>query len=64
VLYVTMFLGGGENWLSFLAKLFAVMAIPASLACVFPRYRAEDVLRLLWKWPVLLGLAGIWLVMR
>jgi NADH-quinone oxidoreductase subunit H len=64
VLYVTLFLGGSENWLTFLAKLFAVMAIPASLACAFPRYRAEDLLRLLWKWPVLLGLAGIWLVMR
>ncbi len=64
VLYVTMFLGGGENWASFLLKVFAVVAIPVSLAYVFPRYRTEDLLRLVWKWPVLLGLAGIWLAMR
>ena len=28
VLYTTLFLGGGENWLTFLLKAFAVVAIP------------------------------------
>jgi NADH-quinone oxidoreductase subunit H len=64
VLYTSLFLGGGENWLTFLLKSFAVVAIPMSLAYVFPRYRTEDLLRLVWKWPVLLGLAGVWWVMR
>lgn len=64
VLYTTLFLGGGENWLTFLVKSFAVVAIPMSIAFVFPRYRTEDLLRLVWKWPVILGLAGVWLVMR
>jgi NADH-quinone oxidoreductase subunit H len=64
VLYTTLFLGGGENWLTFLLKSFAVVAIPMSIAYVFPRYRTEDLLRLVWKWPVILGLAGVWLVMR
>ena len=64
VLYTTLFLGGGENWLTFLLKSFAVVAIPMSIAFVFPRYRTEDLLRLVWKWPVILGLAGVWLVMR
>ena len=56
VLYVTLFLGGGENWITFLAKAFAVLLIPMSLAFLFPRYRTEDMLAMLWKWPMLLGL--------
>jgi NADH-quinone oxidoreductase subunit H len=64
VLYTTLFLGGGENWLTFLPKIFAVAAIPMSIAYVFPRYRTEDVLRLMWKWPVLIGLLGLAVVMK
>ncbi len=64
VLYTTLFLGGGENWLTFLPKIFAVVAIPMAVAYVFPRYRTEDVLRLMWKWPVLVGLMGLAVVMK
>lgn len=64
VLYTTLFLGGGENWLSFLAKAFIVVAIPMSIAFVFPRYRTEDLIRMLWKWPVMLGLIGLAFVMN
>lgn len=64
VLYATLFLGGGENWLSFLVKIFAVVAIPMSIAFVFPRYKTEDLIRLLWKWPVMLGLLGLAFVMN
>ena len=63
-LYVTLFLGGGENWLSFIVKCFAVLAVPVSLAYLFPRYRTEDLVRLRWKWPVLIGLLGLAFVMR
>lgn len=62
--YVSIFLGGGENWLFFILKLFAVVAIPMSMAFVFPRYRTEDVLAVVWRWPMVLGLAGVWLVMH
>ena len=62
-LYATMFLGGGENWASFLVKIFAVVAIPMSIAYVFPRYKTEDLIAMVWKWPVLIGLAGLVLVM-
>jgi NADH-quinone oxidoreductase subunit H len=58
-LYTLLFLGGGENWLTFLIKIFAVVAIPMSLAFLFPRYRTEDVVRLVWKWPAMIGLLGI-----
>ena len=64
VLYVTLFLGGGENWLSFLVKAFAVVAIPMSIAFVFPRYRTDDLVRVFWKWPVMAGLLGIAFVMN
>jgi NADH-quinone oxidoreductase subunit H len=64
VLYTTLFLGGGENWVTFLVKIFAVVAIPMSIAYVFPRYRTEDVLRLMWKWPVLVALVGLAVVMK
>jgi NADH-quinone oxidoreductase subunit H len=59
VLYVTLFLGGGENWITFLAKAFAVLLIPMSVAFLFPRYRTEDMITMLWKWPVALGLLGL-----
>ncbi|MCP5351872.1 MAG: NADH-quinone oxidoreductase subunit H [Chromatiales bacterium] len=59
VLYTTMFLGGGENWFTFLLKIFVVVAIPISVAYLFPRYRTEDLVRLVWKWPVMLALIGL-----
>jgi NADH-quinone oxidoreductase subunit H len=64
VLYTTLFLGGGESWPSLLVKSFAVLAIPMSIAMLFPRYRTEDLVRLLWKWPVMLGLVGLAFVLR
>jgi NADH-quinone oxidoreductase subunit H len=59
VLYVSLFLGGGENWVTFLLKAFVVLLIPMSIAFLFPRYRTEDMLALLWKWPVGIGLIGL-----
>ncbi|MEA3290725.1 MAG: NADH-quinone oxidoreductase subunit H [Pseudomonadota bacterium] len=64
VLYTTLFLGGGTHWPTFLLKIFAVVAIPMSIAFLFPRYRTEDVIRILWKWPVMAGLIGLIIVMR
>ena len=64
VLYTTLFLGGGEYWITFLPKIFLVVAIPMSIAYMFPRYRTEDVLRIMWKWPMLVGLLGLALVMK
>lgn len=59
VLYVSLFLGGGANWADLLIKGFLVVAIPMTLAFLYPRYRTEDMVRLLWKWPVMLGLLGL-----
>ncbi len=59
VLYVTLFLGGGENWLMLLIKAFGVLLVPMTLAFLFPRYRTDDLVRLMWKWPVILALLGL-----
>lgn len=64
VLYTTLFLGGGSNWIDFLLKSFAVVVIPMSIAFLFPRYRTEDLITMLWKWPVIAGLIGLAFVMN
>ncbi|MBL3527886.1 MAG: NADH-quinone oxidoreductase subunit H [gamma proteobacterium endosymbiont of Lamellibrachia anaximandri] len=64
VLYVSLFLGGGENWLFFLLKVFVVVAIPMTVAFLFPRYKTEQMIRLMWKWPVMIGLLGLAFVMH
>ena len=63
VLYVSLFLGGGSSWFDFLLKIFFVVEIPMSISFLFPRYRTEDMVRIMWKWPVMAALIGIAFVM-
>ena len=63
VLYVTMFLGGGEMWLTFLPKVAAVIFISVAITNVFGRYKTEDVIRWMWRWPTAIGLVGLAFVM-
>ncbi|MDM8563571.1 NADH-quinone oxidoreductase subunit H, partial [Candidatus Marithioploca araucensis] len=63
VLYTTLFLGGGENWFTFLPKVFAVVFIAVSVTNVFGRYRTDDVIRWIWKWPTGIALLGLAMVM-
>lgn len=62
VLYTTLFLGGGANWPEFLLKVFAVVFISVAVTNVFGRYRTEDAVTWLWKWPTLIALAGLAIV--
>ena len=64
VLYTSLFLGGGENWLTFLVKIFGVVSIPMALAYLFPRFRTEDLVQFLWKWPTLIALLGVAFVLH
>ncbi len=59
VLYTTLFLGGGTQWLTFLPKVFAVVLFSVSITNVFGRYRTEDAIRWLWKWPTIIALLGL-----
>lgn len=63
VLYTTLFLGGGANWLTFLPKVFAVVFISVAITNVFGRYRTDDVIRWIWKWPTGIALLGLAVVM-
>jgi len=63
VLYTTLFLGGGTSWLTFLPKIFAVVLIAVSITNVFGRYRTDDVIRWMWKWPTGIALLGLAVVM-
>lgn len=62
-LYVTLFLGGGENWPLFLAKIFTVVLVSVAITNVYGRYKSEDVVRFMWTWPTAFALAGLVLVM-
>lgn len=63
VLFTSLFLGGGENWLSFIAKIAAVLFIPFSITVLFPRYKAGEGLLWVWKWPTGIALLGLALIL-
>jgi NADH-quinone oxidoreductase subunit H len=63
VLYSLLFLGGAAHWWGLLAKVFAVVFVSVAITNVYPRYKTDDVIRWLWKWPTLIALAGLALVM-
>ncbi len=63
VLYTTLFLGGGTSWLTFLPKIFAVVLLAVSITNVFGRYKTDDVIRWMWKWPTGIALLGLAVVM-
>ncbi len=63
VLYTTLFLGGGEMWLTFLPKVFAVILVFVAITNLFGRLRTEDVIAWMWKWPTGIALLGLLLVM-
>jgi len=58
-LFVDLFLGGGANLLTFLAKMLVVFLAGVCTNAVLPRLRVTQALRYLWKWPTLLALAGL-----
>ena len=63
VLYTTLFLGGGENWLTFLVKVFGVVFVSMAVTNVYGRYKTDTVLRWMWKWPTGIALVGLVLVL-
>jgi NADH-quinone oxidoreductase subunit H len=62
-LYTLLFLGGGENWATFLLKITLVIFIPVAITNVYGRYRTDDAIRWLWKYPTGLALLGLAVVM-
>jgi len=62
-LFVDLFLGGGANVLTFLAKMGVVFFGGLLINAVYPRVRIGQALRFCWKWPTLLALLGLVVVM-
>jgi len=58
-LLVDLFLGGGDNMLTFFAKMLAVFLVATCVNAVLPRFRVVQALRYLWKWPTILAFVGL-----
>jgi len=62
-LFVDLFLGGGANIGTFLVKMLVVFLMGLFINAVFPRFRIEQGLRFCWRWPALLGVVGLIVVL-
>jgi len=58
-LFVDLFLGGAVHFLVFLAKMVVVFVLGVCVNAVFPRFRIEQAVAYLWKWPTALAFAGL-----
>jgi NADH-quinone oxidoreductase subunit H len=61
-LFVNLFLGGGGNVLTFLAKMLVVFFVGVCINAVLPRFTVKQALRYLWKWPTILAFVGLLIV--
>jgi len=58
-LFVNLFLGGANNIGFFFLKMIILFIIVLIVNAVFPRYRAEQAVKYLWKWPTIIALVGL-----
>ncbi len=61
-LFVDLFLGGGENIITFFLKMLVIFVLMVFIHSVFPRLKIEQAIRYLWRWPTILSLLGLILV--
>jgi NADH-quinone oxidoreductase subunit H len=62
-LFVNLFLGGAGNPGYFFLKMLVVFIIVLFINAVFPRFRIEQAIRYLWRWPTLLAFVGLIIVL-
>jgi len=58
-LFVNLFLGGAANPVIFFVKMLVVFVFGLCINAVFPRFKIEQAIKYLWKWPTLLALLGL-----
>jgi len=58
-LFVNLILGGAANPFVFLGKVLVVLVLCLFVNASFPRFRVEQAIGYLWRWPTLLALAGL-----
>ena len=56
ILWINLFMGGASNWFELIAKTFSLFLFQALWGAVFPRYRVEQAVTILWKIPLVLGI--------
>jgi NADH-quinone oxidoreductase subunit H len=61
-LFVNLFLGGAGNPLTFFLKMLVVFVLGLFINAAFPRLRVEQAIKYLWRWPTLLALIGLIIV--
>ncbi|MBW1932020.1 MAG: NADH-quinone oxidoreductase subunit H [Deltaproteobacteria bacterium] len=62
-LFVNLFLAGAANPLIFFVKMLVVFMLVLCINAVFPRFRIEQAVKYLWKWPALLAFLGLVMTM-
>ena len=58
-IFVNLFMGGAANPVIFFVKMLMVFVPGLCINAVFPRYRIEQAIKYLWKWPTLLAFLGL-----
>jgi len=58
-LFINLFLGGATNIGFFFLKMIVLSVIVLIVNAVFPRYRVEQAIKYLWKWPTLIAFVGL-----
>ena len=62
-LFVNLFLAGAANPIIFFVKMLVVFVLGLCVNAVFPRFKIEQAIKYLWKWPTLLALLGLIITM-
>jgi len=62
-LFTNLFLGGANNPGYFFLKMLAVFIVFLFVNAVTPRFRIEQAIKYLWRWPTLLAFAGLIIVL-
>ncbi len=58
-LFVNLFMGGAANIVVFFVKMLVVFVLGLCINAVFPRFKIEQAIKYLWKWPTLLAFVGL-----
>jgi len=62
-IFMNLFLGGAQNWLEYVVKLFALYTLVISVNAVYGRFRTDSALRFFWKLPLPMAALGVILIM-
>ena len=62
-LFVNLFLAGASNPVIFFVKMLVVFVLGICINAVFPRFRIEQAIKYLWKWPTLLAFLGLSIIL-